>query len=150
MNPAYLAGVLDSDGSLTITIRHKARKNPNYCAFFQLTWTLTPESEKFLKEVQKIYGGSVYKPKTTGTFKNSRPTIKYFLAYRKLHKFVSDILPHVQLKKQQCLNILELLNSTKYGKNKPEELKVKHHNLYLFNKKLNTKNTGDRRLYANS
>lgn len=146
LHPAYLAGVLDSDGSLTLTIRHKKRVTPNYSAFFQLTWTHTDKSEKVMNQLKEKYGGSVYLP-TIGVnhFPNSRPTIKYFLISKKLKPFLEDILPYVHLKKEQTLNILEFLKSVKMGKNKSQELKDLHYSLYLKNKSLNTKNSGDRR-----
>lgn len=150
LHPAYIAGVLDSDGSLSICIRHKIRKVPNYSAMFQLTWTFSEKSEKVMNTLKEKYGGSVYLNKLrTDVFKNSKQTMRYFLVAQELKPFILDILPYVQLKKEQCLNVLELLNSSyfgKYGNGRPKlkELCDFHHSLYLKNKELNTKNSGDR------
>lgn len=58
MNYSYLAGVIDSDGSLTISMLHKSRPNPVVRAIFQLTWVKTEETVKFIEELVSHYGGS--------------------------------------------------------------------------------------------
>lgn len=156
LHPAYLAGVLDSDGSLSIVIRHKNRPTPNFTACFSLTWTLTKKCERVMKILKKQYGGSIHiQKRNKNSFKNNKPTLKYFIVSRQLKPFVLDILPYVQLKKEQCKTILKLLNSSYFGqyghgRPKPKKLQNFHYNLYLKNKSLNTKNSGDRRTYGNN
>jgi len=153
ISPAYLAGMADSDGSFSIAIRHRNRPNPTYQATFQLTWTKTKLTEKFMKDLKKQFGGSYYEAKNRNDrFANGSPTIRYFLTNKGLKLFLKEVLPFIILKKKQVLNCLELLNTTEFGKYgfgrpKPKKLKKKHYNLYIQNKNINTKNSGDRRIY---
>lgn len=151
---AYLAGVIDSDGSISIAIRHRVRPNPTYSAMVQLTWSKTEKTFETMNKIKEIYGGSVYLNvnDTRNRFKNGKDTYKYCVANRKAKLLLEDILPFLHLKTDQCLNALELIDTTEVGKygfkrNKPIELVEKHYNIYLNNKSLNTKNSGDRKKY---
>ncbi len=148
IHPAYVAGVLDSDGSLSVVIRHKNRPNPTYQACFQLTWKKTKESIKFFEYLKKRYGGSYHENKPRkDRFKNASPTIKYFLTGIKIKNFLEDIQDYVILKKKQVKLVLKLRNNLwqgGLGRRKPKELCNLHHKIYLDMKKLNTKNSADR------
>lgn len=150
ITPAYLAGVVDSDGSLSIAMRHMNRPNPTYQAVFQLTWTKSFKTTGVFTQLISEYGGSFFEEKLRkSSYKNSKTTIKYMLTGEKLKKFLKDIQPYSLLKYEQINNLLELIDNTHsgmfgFGRPKPEELKQLQHKLYLDNKKLNTKNSGNR------
>lgn len=148
---AYLAGVIDSDGAISIAIRHSNRPTPSYVVLIQLSWAQTEKVLSTLEKIKSIYGGAVYTEKNNQTrFKNGKDLYRYCIGNKASKKLLEDILPFLHLKKNQCENALELINTTEYGsygnkRPKPEDLKIKHHNLYLNNKELNTKNSGERR-----
>jgi hypothetical protein len=140
---AYIAGVVDSDGSFSINKQHSGRVNQSYTPIFQLTWTNTPKAKKVFDRLVLEYGGSYCLVKSSSTgYANSRPYLKYMLTSGKLNKFVADVLPYLCLKRQQAINILRLRKFTpKPGiKTKPVRIVEFQHKLYELNKQLNTKN----------
>jgi len=78
MDSAYLAGVIDSDGSISITKRNTGRKRPTFAVMVQLTWVYNGLTERFFKELVSKYGGSYFKSdRSANRFKNAKPIIKY-------------------------------------------------------------------------
>jgi len=77
ISPQYLAGVLDSDGSITITKRHSKRLNPNYAAMIQITWLYNENSLKVFEQIKNKYGGSYFIGKSHSGFNNPKTIIKY-------------------------------------------------------------------------
>lgn len=150
ISPEYLAGVWDSDGSISVAIKHSKRPNPSYIVSLQLTWSDTPKVRKFLSQLTEEYSGQFYESKSMkNRYPGSRAVVKYSIACQKSRKLLEAILPFLQLKKEQAELALNVLNTTEYGKYgagrpKPEDLKQKHYNIYLQMKNLNTKNSGDR------
>lgn len=144
-SPEYLAGVMDSNGSFSITKRHISRKNPNYIGMIQITWTHTKVSEAFMQELKNIYGGSYFIGKC-GTFKNSKPIVKYCAVGAAAETLTRSVIDFLILKKEQANNVLKLREITKsrqLGKVRSLENSEKLERLYLLNKQLNYKNKGD-------
>lgn len=148
---AYLAGVWDSDGSISVSIVHKKRPNPSYIVSLQLTWVKTDKTFNVFNILKQKYGGNVCECEfKKGRFLNASPIIKYNIVCRQSKKLLEDMLPFLQLKKEQAQLALEVINTTELGKYgnkrpKPKELMDRHYNIYIEMKKLNTKNSGDRR-----
>jgi len=144
INPAYLAGLLDSDGSLSVTKLHKNRTTPNYRAIFQIQWKKTKEAETILKQLKKQYNGTICYPKIQETSLSKNPTIKYCCTGFNLDKLLSDIEPFVLLKYEQ-LKLVQKLRRTSYRrKNKSQVLKNMHQ--YIFDRmQFINKNGGCRR-----
>lgn len=145
INPAYLAGVVDSDGSLSICIQHKNRPNVVYSALFQLTWSINDRTITFFNKLIEQYGGSysVSTPSSKNSYPNTKQVIHYSLSSAKIVPFIKDILPHLQLKRKQAINILRLRTFTfQYNKYNPKPQRIKdfHAKLYKLNKEFNTKN----------
>lgn len=144
MNYSYLAGVLDSDGSFSITKRHIRRTSINYTAMVQLSWKYSENAEFFIKKMVSTFGGSYSKCDSTNTRK-SYPGTKSYLKYSATGEAAENIcrsvLPFLQLKKRQAENII--LMRSKYiwnGPNRPIEISIELDKLYFINKSLNTKN----------
>lgn len=117
LDVAYLAGVVDSDGSLTISRQHnKTRPNPSFTPTFQLSWVESIASRKVMELLKTSYGGSISKSKSQkGRFKNARPIIKYCITSRKLKAFLLDVAPYLRLKKSQADLCLKLILLTESG-----------------------------------
>lgn len=144
INKSYLAGVVDSDGSFSITKRNTSRINPSYVGMFQLTWVHNEVTDEFMKSLVSKYGGSFFiQTEKRNAFPNASMTVKYCATGKALNKIIKDVYPFLILKRSQAYN-LWTLNETqgKYGakRPKPEDMKQFHESLYLENRKLNSKN----------
>lgn len=142
VSPQYLAGVIDSDGSISITKRHKDRVNPNYSAMIQIGWVYKPETELFMQSLVNKYGGSFKVIKPGKSSMSKRDHIKYCAYGKTVDKILKDVKPFLILKKKQTDNVLNLRNivNTYIGKVRPEEKGKKLEELYKYNLSLNDKN----------
>lgn len=145
---AYVAGVVDSDGSISIAKSHSKRKNPSYVASIQLSWLYNDKTLIVFEKLKEIYGGNISISNRTykGTYKTRETKMyKYNITSQQAKKLLEDIQPFLLLKYEQCQTALDLINTTEFGKYgmgrpKPQELIDYHHSLYLKNKMVNTKN----------
>jgi len=146
-SPEYLAGVLDSDGSFSITIRHKTRKNPNFTCMIQITWSLTDKAQEFMEHLVQTYGGSYHinTTKYATNYPNSKTVIKYCAVAHAVDRILLDVAPYVWLKKHQVTNLLAVRKlASHYPRPRPEGLTNHYLALYEANKILNSKNSGQR------
>jgi hypothetical protein len=148
ISPQYLAGVMDSDGSFSITKRHITRQNANYIAMIQITWTHTATSEDFMKELTRKYGGSYFigVHSKGGTFKNSKPVIKYCAVGKAASLLTLDVKDFLILKKTQADNVIklrELVTTKRIGRTRSPIISTQLEDIYLLNKQLNSKNKGE-------
>lgn len=145
MDRRYLAGVIDSDGSISITKRNTKRKRPSYAVLVQLTWKYNGLTEKYFKDLVECYGGSYFKSnRSVNRFPNAKPTIKYCASGKAAKALIEDIRPYIILKEKQCINAIKSLTINKfcrrYGgrKPKPDVIQTFQENLYNINKELNS------------
>lgn len=138
INPAYLAGIIDSDGSISITKRNISRENPSYCVMFQLTWKLTDETERFMKDLTTQYGGSFSEvnASSVGRFKNPSRIIKCCITDNNVEQLLLDTLPFLMLKKKQAVKGLRVREVIRQ---KPENKFEILNSLYDENRFLNHK-----------
>src|SRR5271165_3399475 len=107
IEPQYLAGVADSDGSFSIAIKRSPDRSPYYRAVFQLTWSFDERTLQVITAIKEKYGGSFFIQKVgRKNYPNSRPTIKYSVESRKVMYLLRDILPYVKLKKKQVSTLI--------------------------------------------
>lgn len=141
INRGYLAGVIDSDGSITISKRRKNLKTPNYICMIQLTWTETKLTTRFFKELIKSFGGSYFKinANRSDRFENGKPVIKYCAVGKAASAILNYIHPYLVLKREQAINGLRLAEYKSRGKSTDLTLALSEL-LYIKNKKLNSKN----------
>jgi hypothetical protein len=144
INYAYLAGVLDSDGSFSIAKRHVNRPLKNYTAMIQLSWKKSDISIDFMNQLVHQYGGSWAACKSTNKLRSFPATadyLKYSSTGVATEKIIRDVLPFLILKKKQALNLLKLRELTaSYVGHRPNEISAEMEILYYFNKSLNNKN----------
>lgn len=146
---AYMAGVIDSDGSISICKKHITRPNPNYSVVIQLGWAATKKSLSAIKEIQKRYGGYLSFHKRSSTFSKCVLVYKYQIDGQKALPMLRAIKPFLLLKKAQCDLAIKMLSTIKLGqygggRPKPEWLKTKQNKYAKAIRSLNTKNSGDR------
>jgi len=104
IEPAYLAGVMDSDGSFTLSKVHTKRKNPSYVPTIQITWLKSKFSFKVLNSIKSTYGGSLFDTshKTSYNLRFPKPMLKYHACSKSVLKIINDIYPFLKLKKPQA------------------------------------------------
>lgn len=102
----YIAGFFDGEGTICITKSRNYRKLTSSC--YRLAVEICQKDTTFLKYLQSIYGGKVYKKLNKGSI---------FHQYR-VHKredvrfFLEDISPFLIFKKEQAklaINFLETI-----------------------------------------
>lgn len=131
---SYLAGVIDSDGSIGISRRTEPSNSHGYSyrEVIQITWKKSDKTTEFLSKLKNIYGGSLgfYK----GGFDKKTDTVRYSLDGKGSVAFARDILPYLILKKNQAELLLEIraLKEVRYGNNhlKPLHIWEKEDEIY--------------------
>lgn len=117
ISPQYLAGVIDSDGSICITKRGlKDRPNPNYSVMIQIGWVYKDTTEAFMKQMKIDFGGSYSIVKPSKNSFSKRNHIKYCAYGTTADKILEKIKPFLILKGQQADNAIELRNIVKSHK----------------------------------
>lgn len=126
---AYLAGVIDSDGAISIIkrLRQSTLTGYQYRELVQITWLKTPEAENFFMTLKKRYGGSVFTViKKANEYGQAKPVVKYTAEATATEKILRDVYPYLILKADQAAAIIEMreLKSNRYGRAraKPQEV----------------------------
>ncbi|HEC66758.1 MAG TPA: hypothetical protein ENI23_15900 [bacterium] len=122
---SYLAGVIDSDGSISIIKRTKqtTTRGYSYRELVQLSWVYSTPALKFMNEIKKLYGGSVFEyTKQANEFSSDSIILKYTVEAKGADKLVRDILPYLTLKKEQAKRMVKMreLKSMQYGAGNPK------------------------------
>lgn len=148
---AYAAGMLDSDGSITLHKNHASRKNPHYKVTVQLTWSKTELTTKAMEEFIVHFGGKLYDVKRNLGYATKVKVMNKWLLYKTEDTllFLRGIYPYLKLKKEQARLSIEFLERrantpVKYGfaNPKPKEVVEYEMSAYSLMRELNTKNKG--------
>lgn len=112
ISPEYLAGVVDSDGSLFITTYPSPRAKLGYVFVvgFSLGLAETERSRCLLDYLRDRYGGNI---QTQPEGRRGRKTalLLYSLRHSKSRRLIQDVYPHLFLKRAQarlCLKALDI------------------------------------------
>ena len=111
---AYLAGVIDSDGSIGIyKTKTKISRGYQYLIKLQITWKKEPESLRFFEEIKAHYGGSVMQltVRPTNFLKKESFVYKYSAESRQTYNILIDIYPHMRIKKARAGCIMEMVET---------------------------------------
>lgn len=102
---SYLAGVIDSDGTITISITQTRTKNPSVIASFQVRFGWKDSYQKHVYDIhEKLNSGKVYfsnkgKPEGMCFLQSTNISDAIFMA--------KGILPYLRVKKDRCEKFLE-------------------------------------------
>ena len=114
---AYLAGIIDSDGSIGISRRAEKLNAHGYSyrEVVQITWKRSEKTKKFLSDLKTVYGGSV--GEYTGGFNNATNTVRWSVDGKGAEAVARDVLPYLRLKKKQAEYVLEMrsVKGVRYG-----------------------------------
>jgi len=140
---AYMAGVIDSDGSFSMVKRLKQStiRGYHYSTVFQLTWKKSSFAEKVLKLIKQRYGGHIspWQRKPNKYSKESIECLKYAVESSGLEKLIILTLPYICLKKEQALLIKKVREIRKIKpktRNKPNKFWEEEDKIYEELKKL--------------
>lgn len=127
---AYLAGIIDGEGCLTIGAGRKGNVT-NYNAVVVVAST----SEKLIKWLQTHFGGNYYKSGRANE-KWKQAYIWRFLRKADIEKLLLAILPYLIIKREQAIALLEFVRLPRYMEN-PEKREELYQKLKLLNKRGN-------------
>lgn len=139
----YLAGVMDSDGSFSISKRHLNRSNPNYTVMLQISWNYSKAAHAYFSFLKREFGGSYcIGPHHKSGYANASLTIRYSATGKAAERILLYIRKSLVLKNKQaiaCLKLIEIIRKQKEykGKPRPKTVSIKLEKLYIKNKKLN-------------
>lgn len=143
-----MAGIIDSDGSISLSKVNKKRKNPSYFTLIQLTWIANDKNLAVLEKIKTEFGGNVYKIARKPTSFNSKykHTYKWMINNHNAIPFLERVKPFLLLKKEQaqiCIDFHNEIQKNKYSRtNKiPKEEFERRDKIHEQMKSLNSKNS---------
>ena len=109
---AYLAGVIDSDGSISVRktdyhVRHGTATNCSYWPRIKIK-QVDPEAIELAKS---LFGGSVYKSKSQA--ENGRDLFAWEVTNRMAATCLEALLPYLRIKRLRAMNGIECARLTK-------------------------------------
>lgn len=126
---AYLAGILDGEGSIMIRKNTYRIRNPKYndCKNPQYLpkISIKMNTDIVLKIFKEFFNGTLYKEKTIYQSKNGFKTNKFMYVYHVENKsafiLLERLLPFIRIKKEQTITVLNIKNLKQEYRNKREK-----------------------------
>ena len=144
-DPRYVAGVIDSDGSISINKRIQKGKYKQHTVIIQITWLDIPECRNIFYSLKQKYGGAIYDVTGKGNRLSKSKLIRYSLESKSTIAFLEDVSPYLIIKKEQAKIAMKLAKFKKKrgfrGRGKShtkEDWKVEekyHRNMVKLNRK---------------
>src|SRR2546427_2804199 len=134
-NASYLAGLIDGDGHIGLHRRRTDRTRSGYN--YQAHVEIASVDEQFLREVQQLIGGGCWKRKQQG-FKSHKPCYHLTITPNTLRRVLPIITPHLRLKRERALALLEALDLVQKGRHGQSP---RLHEIYMRLKNLNRRGT---------
>ena len=132
---AYLAGVIDGEGSIGLTCNNKRRN------YYILQVSIGMTDFRIPKLFQKEFGGSFFikdkQPYFRRNGENRRPLGFWGCTCQKAKKLIEKLLPYLIVKKEQAEEALKFMSEIKNNKHKKEKDLIKLNEFRLKFKKLN-------------
>jgi hypothetical protein len=126
IDAAYLAGLLDGEGSFMIgSVKQRMRDDGRIRFKFRGQVTIWMTHKPTVEFVSKIFGSRIIeiaRHDRLNASKNYKNIFRATLcANRALEEFLQQILPYLKTKSEQCKLILELLQLQKLGRTRIED-----------------------------
>jgi hypothetical protein len=112
---AYLAGVIDSDGSITVKYA-KTRESKGFAPDFAEYITITQVNPEAIELLYKFFNGSNITTKKGGSAK-SRPLYRWNASNRSAVQVIKALLPYLRIKRRQADIVLRLRTIKQRGRN---------------------------------
>lgn len=143
---SYLAGVIDSDGSISISRKKRTDfdRGYSYIVRIQIGLKRTKDSENMLNIIKENYGGNIFSSFRKTIFSDNIEVVKYNASSKTAENMLNRIVEHLIVKKQQALYALELrsLNSNLYRKGNPKPDHIWEKQDIIYSKMLKQKARG--------
>lgn len=107
MDPAYLAGFFDGEGCIGIYTR--TSKNSDVLLRVAVSATQSEPHHQVLLDIRRIYGGGLH-PKINYTDQSSNRWDWKLQKIDGIHRFLTDTLPHLRIKRERALLMLDTLD----------------------------------------
>lgn len=107
MSPDYLAGFFDGEGTFYIGLQGKGDKQ--YPKAQVLLSQSGEEGLALLKDIQVIYGGSIYEHLKAGQHKATKSAYKLYWNKQEAITLIRILYPHLRLKKEAAGKVLTYL-----------------------------------------
>jgi hypothetical protein len=99
---AYLAGIIDSDGYISVGRRHYSKSNRDYF-YGKIGFTqVTPQAFELMIQL----GGGVRQERPA--LPGRRPIFRWEASSRRANTILRLLLPYLRIKKEQAMNVLAL------------------------------------------
>lgn len=111
MSPQYLAGFFDGEGTFSI-LWQKAKHPQNFKKYPHATVLLSQSGEdglNLLKEIQEVYGGSIYEHLKPGQHKATKSAYKLYWNKEEGILLCKALIPYLKLKQKAAKEVLEYL-----------------------------------------
>lgn len=111
MDPAYLAGFFDGEGSIGLSLRpaNPTHDNGQVIIGPSLSATQSEPHHQVLLDIRRIYGGGLY-PKINYADRHSQRWDWRLARADNISRFLTDILPHLRIKRDRALLLLETMS----------------------------------------
>jgi hypothetical protein len=107
---AYLAGIIDGEGSIYIGNFSKNKKTG--ALYYQTNMEVTNTDESLMKWLTEKFGGRIHKYTEKQTPKNSRkPIYRWIVTSDLLTYLCQQMLPYLIIKKRQCWIMIQMRNT---------------------------------------
>jgi len=127
---AYLAGIIDGEGCLTIGAGRKG-KVTNYNSIIMIAST----NEKLIQWLQTNFGGNYYKAGRVSE-KWKQAYIWRFLKKKDIEQLLLAVLPYLIIKREQAILLLEFVRLPRYQET-PEKREELYQKIKVLNKRGN-------------
>ena len=106
---AYLAGIIDGEGTVSIT-RSKYRKNGRVLVAYQPALTVSNTNLILLRSLQGRFGGHIVKANTPAD-KNWKQGYILFFRRKEMLALLPKVIPYLTAKRQKAELLLEYMNT---------------------------------------
>ena|ERR1700757_1252082 len=111
IEPAYLAGFFDGEGTVKIT--YQKSKNPNSDKLYPHAHISIAQSGsdglELLEKLRDQYGGNIYNHLSVGQYKATKPAYKLYWNKEEGARMLAQIIPYLRLKKQAAEEVFTYL-----------------------------------------
>lgn len=132
LNLAYLAGILDGEGCITLAKVYRKdnrNKNPKFVeecwGQVCIAWTDKKEQKEYLEELKKEFGGYYALFKSRAINGKGNDFVYWRLVSNKSAEFLKLVIPYLRVKKRQAEIVIRMheLKLANRGKHKEPSLK---------------------------
>ena len=117
---AYIAGIIDGEGTLTIRKKKPAAKVSHRLPSYSVTFSVSNTATLLIHWLQNKCGGSVHHYENR--CKNCRPYARWDLHTRQATELLHQVTPYLLIKHEQACLAMEFLDHCPRGRENPRSV----------------------------